>query len=198
MTSQIWLTAKEVMERLHINEPTLADYICRRVIPVKSISECSWKTVNLWGEFRNVSSYNPDHPNWDFDYVLKHLREDDFIVYRVDLEKSLSEHPELKERSESEGNGAEILAPASDRATIVRSVMKSAGNFRIHNKVLELAKKLDEAGIKPQVQTWKRGSSEPVLVPETYSEVAKKPQHQLYNRLFGPRGTLAEYLSNKK
>jgi hypothetical protein len=83
----------------------------------------------------------------------------------------------------------------SKRVALVRIVMKSRAYFADHNKVLELAKGLDEAGIRlPVHRTEPHGKWE----PKSFMEVAKKPSHPEYRRIFGNRnGALVRDLGKR-
>lgn len=83
--------------------------------------------------------------------------------------------------------------PPKTRAEIVRSVMKGVADFEDLQKVRTLAQLLDEATFKYR-PTKKTG----LWRPETFSELAKKPQHPAFKRIFGPRGALARELYKKQ
>jgi hypothetical protein len=78
--------------------------------------------------------------------------------------------------------------------------MKIPSDFKNHDKVLELAKKLDEKNEPLPIFRARKVSQIKVIdnPPKTYTEIAKSRNHRLYKRTFDRKtGSLVKYLYKK-
>jgi hypothetical protein len=88
MEKNKWLTSKELMDRWGINEPTLADYIYRGNLKIRSLSNFGWcdRRQGLIGSLCLTPGgkiYLREHGIWSMGGIVKNL--DDFIFSPRDV-----------------------------------------------------------------------------------------------------------------